>query len=248
MHRLNGLARAFVTLADTLVADFDIAELAQQLVNSATSLLRVDAAGIVLADTHGSLEVLASGSEQPRLLEFFQIRSGAGPCLLAFRTGELVVTEDLRETVEVWPEFAARAVEAGFLSVHAFPLRLRDERIGVLNLFCYEPGPLDATDYAVGQALADVATIGILNQRIAARSGVLNLQLQAALSSRTVIEQAKGVLSERGKIDVDRAFALMRGYARRTNARLIDVARLVVDGADTAAILEPDRAWSRTDR
>jgi ANTAR domain/GAF domain len=236
MDRYDGLARAFVALADTLVADFDVVELAQQLVESAMSLLPVDAVGIVLSDVHGNFQVLASNSEQSHLLELFQIQNDNGPCLLSYRSGELVVVEDLRISTQSWPEFAASAVEYGFLSVHALPLRLRTDRVGALNLFCYEAGRLTDSDYAIGQALADVATIGILHQRIAAQSGVLNLQLQAALNTRTVIEQAKGVLAERGRVDMDQAFALLRSHARKTNARLTDVARAVVDGADTSAI------------
>lgn len=236
----DGLARAFMALADTLVADFDVTELARQLVDNAMALLPVDAAGIVIPDVHGKFQALASSSEQTHLLELFQIQHDTGPCLLAYRSGESVVVEDLRNDIKRWPEFAARAVEYGYLSVHALPLRVRSDRVGALNLLRYDTGRMRITDYAIGQALADVATIGIVNQRIAARSGVLNLQLQAALNSRTVIEQAKGVLAERGKVDVDHAFSLLRARARKTNERLADIARAVVDGADTTAIFELD--------
>ncbi len=239
MDRYEGLARAFVGLADTLVADFDVVELAQQLVEHAMALLPIDAAGIVLADVDGRFQVLASNSEQTRLLELFQIQHDNGPCLLAYRTGEQVVIEDLRIDVDHWSEFASRATEDGFLSVHALPLRLRDDRVGALNLLRSDPGILSDTDIAIGQALADVATIGILHQRVAAKSDVLNQQLQTALNTRTVIEQAKGVLAERGGVDMDAAFTLLRGYARRNNRRLAELARAVVDGADTAAMIHP---------
>lgn len=240
MDRYEGLARAFVGLADTLVADFDVVELAQQLVENAMALLPVDAAGIVLADVHGRFQVLASNSEQTRLLELFQIQQDSGPCLLAHRNGEQVVVEDLRIDIARWPEFAARAIEYGFLSVHALPLRLRNDRVGALNLLRFDSGKMPDADIAIGQALADVATIGIVHQRIASRSDVLNQQLQTALNTRTVIEQAKGVLAERGGVDMDAAFTVLRGYARRNNRKLADVARAVVGGADTTAILEPD--------
>lgn len=239
MDPYDGLAHAFVTLAGTLVADFDVIELAQQLLESAMTLLPVDAAGIVVTDEHGDLQVLASNSERSQLLELVQIKDDGGPCLLSYLHGEQVIIEDLRSAVQPWPEFAARAVEYGFLAVHALPLRLRADRVGALNLFCYEPGRMGTADYAIGQALADVATVGILHQRIAAQSGVLTLQLQSALNSRTVIEQAKGVLSERGKIGMDQAFTLLRAHARRTNQRLVDLAHAVVDGADTTAIFKP---------
>lgn len=239
MERYEGLARAFVGLADTLVADFDVVELAQQLVDNAMTLLPVDAAGIVLADVHGRFQVLASNTEQTRLLELFQIQHDSGPCLLSYRTGEPVVVEDLRSDTARWPKFSAMATEYGFRSVHALPLRLRDDRVGVLNLLRFEPGTMSEADLAIGQALADVATIGIVHQRVAVQSDVLNQQLQTALHTRTVIEQAKGVLAERGGIDMDAAFGLLRGYARRNNRRLADVARSVVEGADTTAILQP---------
>lgn len=239
MDRYDGLARVFVRLADTLVADFDVIELAQQLVDNAMTLLPIDAAGIVLADANGDFQVLASNSEQAHLLELFQIQNGSGPCLTAYLTGESVVVEDLRRDVDRWPEFAARAVECGFTSVQALPMRLREDRVGALNLLRSEAGRMSDTDIAIGQALADVATIGIMHQRMAMRSDLLNQQLQTALNTRTVIEQAKGVLAAHGGIDVDRAFNLLRAYARRTNARLADTARAVVEGADTTAILEP---------
>jgi hypothetical protein len=239
MDRYEGLARAFVGLADTLVADFDVVELAQQLVENAMGLLPIDAAGIVLADAHGRFQVLASNSEQTRLLELFQIQHDSGPCLLSYRTGEPVIVEDLRSDIARWPEFSALATEYGFLSVHALPLRLRDDRVGALTLLRLDPGRMSDGDIAIGQALADVATIGIVHQRVAVRSDVLNQQLQTALNTRTVIEQAKGVLAERGGVDMDSAFNLLRGYARRNNRRLADIARAVVEGADTAAILRP---------
>lgn len=239
MDRYEGLARAFVGLADTLVADFDMVELAQQLVENAMALLPIDAAGIVLADVHGDFQVLASNSEQTRLLELFQIQNDNGPCLLSYRTGEPVVVEDLRVDMASWPEFADRAIDYGFLSVHALPLRLRTDRVGALNLLRADVGKMSDTDVAIGQALADVATIGIVHQRIASQSDVLNQQLQTALNTRTVIEQAKGVIAERGRVDMDGAFNLLRGYARSTHQRLAEVARAVVDGADTAAILNP---------
>lgn len=235
----EGLARAFIALADTLVADFDVVELAHQLVENAMALLPVDAAAIVFSDVRGNFQVLASSSEQSHLLELFQIQHDNGPCLLSYRSGETVVIEDLRNDIQRWPEFAARAVEYGYLSVHALPLRLRTDRVGALNLLRFEPGRMTDTDYAIGQALADVATIGIVNQRIAAQSGNLNLQLQAALNTRTVIEQAKGVLAERGQVDMEQAFNLLRAHARRTNERLTDLARSVIEGADTTAIFSP---------
>jgi GAF domain-containing protein len=238
MDRYERLASAFVGLADTLVADYDVIELAQQLIDSSMALLPVAAAGILLGDSSGDLHVFASSSEQTRLLELLQVEAGAGPCLEAYRTGAPVLADDLDADGERWPEFCERAAEYDFRAVTALPLRLRDERVGALNLFRSEKGPMPDADVAVAQALADVATIGILHQRVFTRSELVNQQLQTALNTRLIIEQAKGVLAERGAIDMDQAFNLLRSHARRTNRRLADLARAVVDGADTTGILE----------
>jgi hypothetical protein len=238
MDRYEQLAHAFVGLADTLVADYDVVELAQQLIDSSMTLLPIAAAGIVLADIQGELRVFASSSEQTRLLELLQLEADVGPCLLAYRTGKAVLVDDLGVDSQRWPAFAERAAEYNYRSVSALPLRLRDERVGALNLFRTEAGALSSTDVAIGQALADVAAIGILHQRILTHSEVVNQQLQAALNTRVIIEQAKGVIAERGSVDMDVAFGLLRSYARSTQQRLADLARAVVEGADTTAILE----------
>jgi hypothetical protein len=237
MDRYERLANAFVGLADTLVADYDAIELAQQLIDSTMSLLPISAAGILLGDASGNLHVFASSSEQTRLLELLQVEADVGPCLEAYRTGVPVLVEDLDAHAARWPAFVERAAEYEYRAVAALPLRLRTERVGALNLFLDVKGPMDSADLGVGQALADVATIGILHQRILSRSEQVNQQLQTALNTRLIIEQAKGVLAERGGIDMDRAFNLLRSHARRTNRKLAELAREVVEGADTAAVL-----------
>ncbi|MEV6767241.1 GAF and ANTAR domain-containing protein [Nocardia sp. NPDC051030] len=239
MEREGPLVKAFVELADTLVADYDLIELAQRLVDDCVRLLAVDAAGILLAAPGDGLQVLASTSEQTRLLELFQVQSEAGPCLLAFQTGVVVLVEDLTVEPDRWPAFAHRAIQDGFHAVCALPLRLRDERIGALNLFSATASVLSPEDILVGQALADVATIGILHQRAATRSETINRQLQTALNTRVIIEQAKGILAERRGLDMDKAFGQLRAYARTNNLRLTDVARAVVEGAtDMAPLLD----------
>jgi GAF domain-containing protein len=230
--REGPLTRAFVRLADTLVADYDVIELCQQLVDDCVGLLNATAAGLLLGNHHDSLRVLASTSEQTRLMELFQLQSDAGPCLDAYRTGAQVLVDDLTGQASRWPVFGDRMLAEGFRAVYAVPLRLRDQRIGALNLFCTRSGALSPGDVAVGQALADVATIGILHQRV----------LQTALNSRIIIEQAKGVLAERGQLDMDQAFTVLRAHARNTNTRLAVVARAIVDGAiDTASLLNTPR-------
>lgn len=237
MDRYERLANAFVGLADTLVADYDVIELAQQLIDSTMMLLPIDAAGILLGDPKGELHVFASSSEHTRLLELLQVEADVGPCLEAYRTGQPVLVANLEHDAARWPAFAARAAEYGFNAVTALPLRLRAERVGALNLFRSQVGMMEPADVGVAQALADVATIGILHQRILTQSELVNQQLQTALNTRLIIEQAKGVLAERGTIGMDRAFNLLRAHARNTNRRLANLARDVVNGADTKDIL-----------
>lgn len=238
-NRAASLAEAFVVLADTLVDDYDVIELLHRLATYCVRLLSVDAAGLLLSDQRGNLRVVSSSTEQVRLVELFQVEADEGPCLECFRTGKPVAVPDLRAAVARWPRFAVRADEEGFRSVHALPLRLRTEVVGALNLFRTDPGLLPPGDVRIGQALADVATISILQERAVHRRDVLAEQLQAALNSRVIIEQAKGVLAERGDIDMGAAFAALRDYARRNNRLLSDVARAVVDRTvDTAGMLD----------
>ena len=237
MDNYKRLAEAFVGLADTLVDDYDAIELSQQLIDNSMALLPISAAGLLIGDLQGGLHVIASSSEETRLLELLQVEADLGPCLLAYRTGEHVLVDDLRVDPHRWPEFAARAMAYNYRSVCALPLRLRDERVGALNLFRYEVGTLMPGDLAVAQALADVATIGILHQRILTHSDLINQQLQTALNTRVVIEQAKGVIAERGQVDMEQAFVLLRAHARRTRHRLSDIANEVVAHGDTTAIL-----------
>lgn len=233
MTREEQLYEAFVEAADTLVDDFDVIDFLHTLAERCVHLLGVDAAGLMLADQHGTLHATAASSENARLLELFELQTDAGPCLDAFHTGTAVVNADLRANHERWPRFAEAAEANGFIAVHALPLRLRDTVIGALNLL--SAGPLSDADTRAGQALADVATIGILAQRNIHQAELLTIQLQTALHSRVTIEQAKGMLAERLQISVDEAFNLLRQHARSRNLRLSDLARDVALGS-TAAI------------
>jgi transcriptional regulator with GAF, ATPase, and Fis domain len=228
--RENELTRAFVDLADTLVGDFDVADLLHILVKDCVTLLDADAAGLLLSDQRGGLQVLASSSEQARLLELFQLQADEGPCLECFRSGEPVTVSDLSDATDRWPKFTSAAASAGYAAVNAMPLRLRKEVIGALNLFGTEPGSLSEEDLGVAQALADVATIGILQERAIHNREIVVEQLQGALNSRIVIEQAKGLLAEAGRLDMDAAFVALRHMARRTNTLLAQVARDLVEG------------------
>ena len=228
------LAEVFVEVADTLVDDFDLIEFLQMITARTGELIGVPAVGLLLADIHGQLQVMAASDEATRLLELFQIQIREGPCLDAYVAQTAVVNADLRTAGDRWPAFAPRAAASGFRSVHALPLRLRATVIGALNLFGAQPGALEPGDVKVVQALADVATIGLLQERAIRHGEVLTEQLQHALTSRVVIEQAKGALARAQGGDVDGAFELLRRYARSNNLKLIDVARTVV--TDPASI------------
>lgn len=222
------LAEVFVEVADTLVDDFDLIEFLQMITARTAELIGVPAVGLLLADAHGHLQVMAASDEATRLLELFQVQIDEGPCLDAYATQTPVVNADLRTAGDRWPTFAPQATAIGFRSVHALPLRLRAKVIGALNLFSIHAEALDPGDARVVQALADVATIGLLQERAIHHGEVLTEQLQHALTSRVVIEQAKGALARAHGGDVDRAFELLRQYARNNNLKLSDVARAVV--------------------
>jgi GAF domain-containing protein len=225
------LADVFVEMADTLVADFDVIDFLHQLTERAVQLLGVSAAGLLLTDGDASFRLVAASSEQTRLLELFQIQTDQGPCVDCMRSGEPVSADDLAVDGR-WPIFAAAAIDAGFASVHAVPMRLRTEIIGALNFFGAEASSLAPESLRIGQALADIATIGLLQQRAIRRGHALNEQLQTALTSRIVIEQAKGVLAERRGIDVGEAFAVLRNQARATSRPLSELALAVVEGTE----------------
>jgi GAF domain-containing protein len=238
MAREAVLARTFVELVDTLVEDFDVVEVLTVLANRCVEVLDVGAAGLMLIAPEGDLRVMASSSEAMRMLELFELQSEEGPCLDCYRTGQPVVNQDLATINGRWPRFAAEALAAGFHSVHAVPMRLRGSVIGALNLFHVEAGEMRQADINAAQALADVATISILQHRAAHDAQALNEQLNEALTSRVVIEQAKGVVAERRRIDMVTAFETLRNHARNHNLRLADVAQGVVDRSIPASTLD----------
>ena len=223
------LARIFVEVADTLVDEFDLLDFLHTLTDRAGSLVGAAAAGLMLADERGHLEFMAGSDENVRLVELFQLQNEQGPCLEAFRTGRSVINVDLAAATDRWPLFAPRATAAGFQSVHAFPLRLRSQVIGALNVFGKSMGgDFEDGDVSIMQALADVATIGLMQERAIRRSEALTEQLQGALNSRVIIEQAKGALAQVHGISVDEAFRQIRTYARSHNRKLTEVAEVVV--------------------
>jgi GAF domain-containing protein len=229
MISVDQLPGVFVEMADTLVDDFDLVEFLHTLTDHVAAVSGAEAVGLVLADQRGSLQFMAASNASGAALELFQIQTSEGPCQDCFRTRRPVVNADLGHAETLWPAFAPRARAAGFQSVHAFPMRLRDEVIGALNLFGTSAVLFEADEVRVVQALADVATIAILQERSISRAEALTEQLQGALLSRVVIEQAKGALSRTLGVSVDEAFVVLRSRARANRRRLSDVARDVLE-------------------
>ncbi|MEO7195656.1 MAG: GAF and ANTAR domain-containing protein, partial [Pseudonocardiaceae bacterium] len=217
--------------------EFDLVEFLHLLVDRCVELLEVSAAGLLLGDSHDQLRVMASSAEDIHLLELFQLQNNDGPCLDCYRTGEPVSHPDLSVAADRWPLFAPVATESGFRTVHALPMRLRSRVIGALNLFHTDPNALAPEVTRIGQALADVATIGLIQERALHHHDTLVDQLQTALDSRVLIEQAKGVLAERHHIDPGNAFTLLRNHARHHGQRLTELATAVIDGSTTTELL-----------
>lgn len=230
MTREDLIADTFVGIVDSLVDDFDIIDMLTGLTVGCVDLGLATASGILLADQHGKLRVMAASSERAHLLELFQLQNDEGPCLEAYSTGEPVVHLDLPAAADRWPTFAPEAVRIGFRSVHAFPLRLRASVIGAMNLFSAEPHDIGVPATHLAQALADVASIAILQDQMMRQSDLRAGQLQHALDSRVAIEQAKGMLAERANVDMDEAFTMLRGYARSSQRHLTEVALHLVEG------------------
>ncbi len=240
------LTQTMVELADTLVDDFDVVDLFSLLTDRCVHLFGISAAGLMLISAEGDLRVVASSSEKMRLLELFEEQAEEGPCLDCYRTGQQVVNQDLTASGSRWPRFAPKALMAGFRSAHAMPMRLRRVVIGALNLFGTDPAGMTDADILAAQALADLATIAILQKRAAADAQILSDQLSRALNSRILIEQAKGMLAERAGMEMDLAFSALREHARRHNRLLADVARDFITGAiPTTELAVRNRAGGR---
>jgi GAF domain-containing protein len=227
-ERERDVTRAFVSISSSLANGYDVVDLLDELVGHCARLIEVDSAGLLLADGLGVLHVMAASSEVARLLEVFQLQRAEGPCRDCFRTGLPVSVPDLQDATEQWPEFVPAALAAGFASVHAVPMRLRDNTLGAMGMFGAVVGSLSEDNLSLAQALADVASVAIVQDKAVAERGAVVEQLQAALNSRVVIEQAKGIVAHVGDLEVGQAFVVIRQYARNHNERLTVVADAVV--------------------
>jgi len=239
MKREAMLVATFLELTEALTDQFDVVEMLTHLTDRCVEVFDVTAAGLLLADTSGGLRVVASSSEAMHTLELFALLAADGPCFECFHSGEPIANAQLTATDMRWARFGPRAIAAGFLSVTALPMRLRGRTIGALNLFRSDPGALGELDLAAAQAFADVATIGILQYRAVEEAQTVNDQLTAALNSRIIIEQAKGMVAERTGCDMPAAFNALRNHARSHNLRLADLAAQVVAGSVSPSSLGP---------
>jgi GAF domain-containing protein len=226
--REEWLAHTFIELADTLVADFDLIDFMSTLVDRLSELLDSSEVGLALGNAGGQLRVLASSTERMRLLELIEVQNDEGPCRDCYRDGVRVVNQRLDDSNTRWPNFSLQARAAGFRMVHAIPLRLRDETIGAMNIFNANLTELTSQEVNLAQALADAATIGILQERAVSHGVELAAQLQRALDSRIVVEQANGIVGERLHVEMGEAFDLIRGYARSHRRRLSEVAVAII--------------------
>jgi GAF domain-containing protein len=231
MAREQSLVDTFVMLADTLVDEFDVIDFLHRLAERCVEMLDVSAAGIMLVDSQGRLRHAACSNEEMRLVELFELQLEEGPCFDAYRQATPIRGATPEDVQARWPDFSIRAFEAGFIAVSAVPMRLRANVIGALNLFSSRPAGLSDDDIRVAQAMADVATIGILQERAIQDARAFSSQLEVALESRIVIEQAKGIVTEHNKVSVDSAFELIRGFARANNRLLSETARSLINGS-----------------
>jgi len=237
MIGIERLADVFVDVADTLVADFDVIDFLHGVAAHATEMTGAAAAGLMLSDLDGGLHDMGASDEGARVLELFQIQHEEGPCLDCYRSGAPVIEIDLAAASSRWPAFSQQALSAGVASVHAFPMRLREQVIGALNVFGQEPRALEQDEARVVQALADLATIAIIQERLIKQAEVLTEQLQFALNSRVVIEQAKGAVARALGVTVEEAFTLMRAEGRRRRTRLTDLAHAIVETPEGPQLL-----------
>jgi GAF domain-containing protein len=240
MIDIERLADVFVEVADTLVANFDVIDFLHSVAGHATEMAGAAAAGLMLSDLDGGLHYVGASDESARLLELFQIQHEEGPCLDCYRTGARVTEVDLAAAGSRWPAFSPAALEIGVVSVHAFPMRLRDQVVGALNIFGAEPRALEPDEARIVQALADLATIAIIQERVIRQAEVLTEQLQFALNSRVVIEQAKGAVARLLGVTVEVAFHMMRTHARRERMGLTDLAMAIVETPEGPHLLRND--------
>jgi GAF domain-containing protein len=213
--------------ARVLPAQYDLEVALAELTESVAAVLGLVGSGVTMAE-EGRLRFVTAVSQASGELERIQEEQQAGPCQDAYDTGEVVWVPDVRVETTRWPEFAAAATRLGVAGVAGIPMRLSNQIIGALNLYSSTPREWSEEDLAVATVLADVATSYVINASKMRQQQQLSEQLQQALESRVVIEQAKGITAQQHAVTVDEAFHLMRGHARSNNASIRAVAEAIV--------------------
>ncbi|MFJ8827480.1 GAF and ANTAR domain-containing protein [Streptomyces sp. NPDC102467] len=248
MSREQQLARAFVALADTVSPGFDPLALFETLVGDCVQLLDVQASAVMMADARGGLRTMAASDEQAAFLELLQLQTGRGPCMQCYRSKTPVHVTDLEQAKDQWPRLVSAALDAGFRSMHALPLRVHEQIIGAVNLFRTSPGNMNADDTAVGQALADIAALSLLNwTNEAPRDGDIITRVQSAIVAKATVEMAKGMIARYGGLSIPDASTALHAYTQRRQARLSETAQALTERTlDLAEIIsETARPQSR---
>ncbi|RSS46503.1 GAF domain-containing protein [Streptomyces sp. WAC07061] len=234
MNREQAITEAFVSLTDTVADDVDPLTLLRRLVDHCVSLTPVDAAGVMLVNARGRLQSAVVTEERVEITEMFQAQADEGPCIDAFATGEPVHADDLAVQEGRWPVFTPLARAAGFEAAHSFPLRLRDQTVGALNLLARTPTPVAPQDGRLLQALAGTATTSVMTwSREPLRPYDIVTRTQAALSSKGVLDIAAGMLAATAALTPAEAGARLRAYAASHHQRPADVADALVRRALT---------------
>jgi GAF domain-containing protein len=240
----QALNRAFADLADSLVSQFDLVDVLHRLVTRVTELLSADAASILLRDAQGDVQVVAS-PEATRTLEIGQLQCGQGPGLDCLRTGRAVSVPDLDAGSARWELFVPMARDCGLAAVHALPMRAREQVIGAMSLYTVDVGELPEGDLHAAQALVDVATIGILQDRARQDHELILQQTQGSMHGQFIVEQAKGMLAASG-VSMEDAYDLLRHFARYRESRLLEVAADLTSGRIDPAVIIADGSLSPT--
>ncbi|HLS79077.1 MAG TPA: GAF and ANTAR domain-containing protein [Nocardia sp.] len=228
------LLEVLVRSVDTLTGDFDVVELAQQLVDSCVALTGGADAGLFVGNHLGELRMLAATDERARSL----VEAVDGPARHTYSTGAPALVDDINAASVVWPDFATHASRRGYRSVYALPLRLRNDTLGALTVLGDGPKALPRAPLRTAQTLADLAAIGVAQHILRPRVEPIQDRLPVALNDRATVEHAKAVLAERGGLDNAEAFACLRAHALRTGRRLAELAGGIVSGSiDAGTVL-----------
>ncbi len=229
MINQRALLEAYESFGRALLRPYEIGDVLYRLTDQVVEVLDIDGSGVCLAPNGGGLQLLSATDHHVAAIEDTQLTAGTGPILSAYETGEQVRVDDLVDAND-WPEFTRFAVDRGMRAVASLPMPVDERRIGALDLFRAEAHVWTDEEMQAAQGLANMASAYVLNHQALSESRTLAGQLQTALDSRIIVEQAKGLLAGRHGLTPNDAFGRLRQYARARGDRLHDVCRHVVEG------------------